>query len=219
MSLAMRTAASVIVVGVLLSAVTVGMGPVRADPPSVVGVVAAHATVRAVAIDADVARANGYDVVTLADGSTASIARAGLRALGAAPSDDAIRASASSIVPGTASRGDIELVNTVYGDCGDSSYYLSIYGDGSWSSITGYNVRAAVVTKSWHTFLEDPSGSQIEGQEYDGGSTGPSWEGADSGPPFLTARGDYLGGVDAGAGQLVDGTSCFSGNPADVATF
>lgn len=105
----------------------------------------------------------------------------------------------------------------MYGDCGESSYYLSIYGDGSWSSITGYNVRAAVVTKSWHTYLEDPSGSQIEGQEYDGGSTGPS--GSDSGPPFLTARGDYLGGVDAGVVQLVDGTSCFSGNPADVATY
>jgi hypothetical protein len=186
--------------------------------PQAVHTIAAHVGLRAAGINADVAKAHGYAVLTLADGTEFSIKQSTLAGLGSAPSSAALLGHASAIIPAANTAGSVRPYNTVYGDCGDSYYYLTIYSDGTWSSITGYDVRDAVASKQWHTYLQDPSGSQIEGQEYDNGPTGPSWEGTDGSYPQLSTPGQYLGGVDSGSVVLVDGTSCVSGDPADVST-
>lgn len=185
--------------------------------PHVVSKQSARTPMHAVDINKKVAEQHGYTVLNLSDGSEASILNTKLKSLGKSVSDTAIKSNASSVI--SASSDALKPDNTIYGDCGDSYYYLSIYSDGTWSSITGYDVRAAVSSKDWETFLQNPEGSQIESTEYSPAGTGASWEGSDNNPPELTDHGTWLGGVGHGSVQLVDGTSCNSGDPADTATF
>ena len=190
-----------------------------ADHVTAVPIVAKAVTapMNATGIDRAVARAHGYTVITLA-GEEISIKNKTLAKLGSHPSKKEILANASSIV-GSGIGGGVQPNNTVYGNCGSSNFFLAIYSNGAWDSLTGYDVRDAVASKSWHTYLQDPSGSLISGTEYDSGPTGPSWTGSDASPPDLTARGVYLGGVDVGTATLVDGTTCVSGDPADSQTY
>lgn len=195
-------------------------------------------------IDARVARAHGYRVVTLADGTMASVKKSELDALGANPSDAAITRVASTTynartgaAGGTSSqtlarqradlgrgRYGVAPDNYVWGNCGDSYYFLSAWG-ADWSALTGFDVRAATVSSTWSTDFRNPSDSVIEGHNWENGPTGPSWEGSDGTPPYLTLddtaygvvwHGTWSGFVTSGEATLVDGTTCFSGDPGDT---
>lgn len=193
-----------------------------------------HTTIAAmtrIGIDPAVAKAHGYTVVTLSDGSKVSVKTAHLRTLGAHPSDAALKdaQAADSPLPSKASvlaslqkaaakkgvKAAVTPNDYVYGNCGDSYYFLSVYSDGTWSSLTGYDVVSGVVDFNWWTALNDPSGSEIESIEYGGYATGPSWEGSDSNPPELSLAGWYSGLVTSGTAYLDNGWVCASGHPGD----
>jgi hypothetical protein len=196
-------------------------------------------------INAKVAHAHGYRVVTLADGTLASITSGAYTKLGAHPGNSAVRKAASTtynpstgVTGGTTERtlgrqsnqvasanGGVRPDNYVYGNCGDSYYFLGAAG-ADWSSLTGYDVRDAVDDFSWRTQFSDPTGEPIESKDYGEESTGPSWEGDDGEPPYLTLddtsdgviwHGTWSGVVAYGYATLVDGTTCLSGDPADSA--
>jgi hypothetical protein len=194
-----------------------------------------HVTVAAmtrIGINAAVAKAHGYTVVTLSDGTQASIKTAHLRALGAHPSDAALKAAeaADSPLPSRATvqaslqraaakmgvkASAVTPFNYVYGNCGDSYYFLTVWSDGTWDSVTGYDVVASAADFNWWTALYNPSGSEIESIEYGEYPTPPSWEGSDGNPPELTQAGWYAGLVTVGTAYLVNGWTCVTGHPGD----
>jgi hypothetical protein len=174
-----------------------------------------------IGFDSVVAQQHGYLILTLSDGAQVSILASKLKALGAQPSNSSIESNSAAVLPKrNVSTAGISPDNYVYGDCGDSYYFLGVYSDGSWSSITGYDVTDSVSEFVWWTGLEDPSGSQIESKEYGYGPTGASWEGTDSdGAGFLSQHGTYFGYVSSGTVLLNNGSYCTSGDPGDTSTY
>ncbi|WP_406635007.1 hypothetical protein [Amycolatopsis sp. WGS_07] len=141
--------------------------------------------------DAAVAAAHGYEIRTYPNGTQYSVPKGA--PAGLAPH------------------------NVVTGDCGRSWVWEDGIGNASVHLDTGFNVRTAVIGRSWTVTLDDNGGESTQG--FSGGPSGAYWdEGRNVGG--LT-RGPGYAVVKGGGGNfaiLIDGGVCYSGGPSASTT-
>lgn len=114
--------------------------------------------------------------------------------------------------------GEVQIQNTVYGDCGSSYFYL--YDAGQYNDVmefsTGFDVAGKAYDFDWWVDIEGPRGGYAASW-YDAGPKWPSgsW---DSGrvSEYTGANGYHTGYVrTTSRAYLTDGRICWSGGPSD----
>ena len=169
--------------------------------------------------DAAVAKAHGYEIVTLPDGSQASV-----------PAAKAAAATAGTFIPKSGvlvkpSDGGVSA-NTYgerVGECGLSWVQISARGGGSAGLTTGMSLvldSGGPWDIHWNVRVSDSNGSSTQGySEYDGyfSGTGLSWSG--KGRTLNLARGAATVKVTAGSFTITEaGWLCYSYAPSASTT-
>jgi hypothetical protein len=169
--------------------------------------------------DAAVAKAHGYEIVTLPDGSQASV-----------PAAKASAAKAGTFIPKSGvlvkpSTGGVSAnaYGERVGECGYSWVQISPRGGGSAGLTTGMDLvldSGGPWDIHWNVSVKDRNGSSTQSySEYDGyfGSLGLSWAG--KGRTLNLARGSATVKVTAGSFTITEaGWICYSYSPSATTT-
>lgn len=143
--------------------------------------------------DADVAKANGYKIVTLPDGTQESV-----------PVTAAAKKAEQDI---------ITPFTTVPGDCGTSSVVILDDGNAGAAVSTGFHLVRGAISYGWTVNVTGPGGGYTKNF---GGvlANTPRWTG--SFRWSVPVRGTYIAAVTKASWALLNnGTVCTSGGPID----
>jgi hypothetical protein len=154
-------------------AAVVAFGVLGAGAPAIADTVAPHTVTTTAPMvsrgyDAKVAEANGFTIVTDADGTQRSV-----------PVTDAAKAIVASAKP-----SGVHVLNTVSGDCGSSTVTAVYAGNAKVTVVSSYRVRLTAVEQQWHVnavpastgkvghiyqLLRPEQQSKLDGKAADGG--------------------------------------------------
>lgn len=192
--------ATVLALGFVLSTCTgAHAAPTEPAPPSG-GVVTVP--MQFAGFDVAVANANGFEIVTASDGTQSSVP----------VTDEAkkIRAEADARAVGAGGVGGRDGVVTnsiVYGNCGYSYVWAEKQSGDLLITNTGYGVPMDVYARNWSLIITS-SWSGGGAYSFPVSGSGPTWD------INHYAKVVGFGNVSAsGSTVLVDGTTCYSGNP------
>jgi hypothetical protein len=195
--------------------------PTPAAHATPLGVATARITLgmHLVGFDAATARAHGYVVTTLPDGSTASVpaARAADAHAGAYRPAAGVLANTSGKTGNTVSPDGYGLKQ---GDCGDSWVELDAIGDARARLLTGMDLvvdSGGPWDVHWHVSIHDNGGSSTQNYgEQDGFLGAFSWTAYARG--LGLTRGTAIAGVTSGSFTITGaGWICFSYSPTTAA--
>ncbi len=120
---------------------------------------------------------------------------------------------------GGTSPGALSPLNTVYGNCGSSFFYLYDLTGASFAMRTGFNLTSSAYDFAWHTRTIGANSFQTDNWEWS--DFGPMWPGRSWSSGYQKSSQDtyagtyYYGRVTSGTAYLVNGGICFSGYPND----
>jgi hypothetical protein len=175
--------------------------PTQTDP----NVTVIEAPMVAAGFDEDVARANGYQIVTDANGEKRSV-----------PVTAAAKAAEAQLLAKQKAEGTISpLANVVVGDCGSSRIVIvdgPEFRDAGIS--TSFNVNRPAVNYSW--FVDITGNATSTRRTFSGGlAFRTSWQ--HTFVHTVPAAGTYIASVAKNSNAVLNnGTLCFSGGPSDT---
>ncbi len=161
--------------------------------------------------DEDVAKANGFEIVTDSSGAQSSVAITEK----AKKIVREMKEKQAKLKANRESDGEIDLMNIVYGNCGSSSLNISRRGSNNIAIGTSYSVTFPAVSHVWSVIGNTSSQGFLEnfdGLVFGGASTASS----STHEIFVNNNISAAAQVTSGSyAQLVTGGKCFSGLPSD----